>query len=101
MVFDGLAGKADALVGHAIAGSGIKVDANHAGQFDVVTGFFEGFADGGLDQALVRVQMPGRLVEYCAVALELFNHQKAAIVFNDSGDGDVGFPFHGVILEGY
>ena len=73
-MFDGLAGKADALVGHAVTGGGIEVNTDDASELNVIACFFKGFADSRLDQAFIRVQMTGRLVEDCAVAFELFNH---------------------------
>jgi hypothetical protein len=61
---------------------------------DVPAGFFEGFAHGGLDQGFVRVEVTGGLVEYRSSVLGFFDHQEAAVVFDDGGDGDVGFPVH-------
>ena len=98
VVFQCLGDKTDPLVGHAIARGGIQVDADDAGGFHVPAGFFQGFAHGGFGQGFIRVQMAGGLVEHGAAALEFFDHQEAAVVFDDGGDGDVRLPGHGKSL---
>ncbi|MNE86390.1 hypothetical protein D3C80_1834860 [compost metagenome] len=87
-------GEADALVGHTIAGGGIEVDADQAGQLDLPGGFFEGFAQCGVEQAFVGLEVAGGLVEYVLAGLELLDHEEAALVFDEGGDGDVGLPGH-------
>ncbi|MCY1239224.1 hypothetical protein D9M72_520070 [compost metagenome] len=94
VVFQWFGDEADPLVGHAIARGGVEVNAQYAGRFDVPTGFLEGFAHGGFGQGFVRVQMAGGLIEHHASVLEFLDHQEAAVVFDDGGDGDVGFPVH-------
>ncbi|MNP71790.1 hypothetical protein D3C76_1682290 [compost metagenome] len=42
-------GEADALVGHAVAGGGVEVDAGDGGEFDLPAGFLQGFAQGSLE----------------------------------------------------
>ncbi|MND44216.1 hypothetical protein D3C80_350470 [compost metagenome] len=82
-------GEAHALVGHAVGRRGIQVDAGDAGQLDLPAGFLEGFAQGGLEQAFVGFQVAGGLVEHHA-AFGVFLHQeKAALILDHGGHGDV------------
>ncbi|MNH31209.1 hypothetical protein D3C79_915470 [compost metagenome] len=84
------------MVGHTVARGGIKVDADYAGQFDFPGGFFEGFAAGGVEQALVGFQVPGGLVVDVFAGFEFLDHEEAALVFDDGRDSDVGVPGHSV-----
>ena len=82
------------LISHAIAGGGVQVDADHAGQFDFPGGFFEGFAQGGLGQGFVGFEVAGGLVEDVLAGFELFDEQEFTFVLDEGGDGDVGLPGH-------
>jgi hypothetical protein len=57
-------------------------------------GFFEGFAPGGINEALIFFQMTGRLIQYQSTASHLLNQQKTALIFNDGGNGGVRGPAH-------
>lgn len=78
-------------------GGGVEVDADDTGGFDVPAGFLEGFANRGLDEGFIRVEVAGRLVEHGATALEFLDHQEAAVVFDEGGDSNVGLPGHGCL----
>ncbi|MNM84078.1 hypothetical protein D3C81_961540 [compost metagenome] len=96
----GAGGEADALVGHAVAGGGVQVDADHAGQLDFPGGFLQGFAQGGLGQGLVGLEVAGRLVEDVLVGFEFLDEEELAFVLDDGRYGDVGLPGHEHLLNG-
>ncbi|MDT4877308.1 hypothetical protein FQZ97_1128160 [compost metagenome] len=99
MVAQGLGGEADALVGDAVAGGRVEVDAGHGDQFDFPAGFFEGFAQGGLEQGFVGFQVAGGLVVHRATLGQLLHQQEASLVFDNGCDGDVGLPAHRGLLK--
>src|SRR3990167_1357868 len=99
MVAHGRGGKTNALVSDAISGGGVQINAGDGAELDLPAGLFEGFAQGCLDQTFVGFQMAGRLVKYRSTFGQLFNHEKATVVFNQGGDGDVGREAHGMLLE--
>ena len=55
-------------------------------------GFFQGFADAGLDSAFAGVEVAGRVVQAQAVLRVFLDQQELAIAFDDGGNGDTGFP---------
>ncbi|MNT59545.1 hypothetical protein D3C72_1970660 [compost metagenome] len=90
--------KADALIGHPIARRGIQINADDAGEFDIPASFFQRLAQRCLAQGFAGLEMAGGLIEHQVPALELFDEEKAALVFDDRGNGDVRMPIHVCVL---
>ena len=68
------------------------VGADHVGDAHVPAGFLAGFADRGFQQALVRLEVAGGLVDH-QVAVGAFLHaQQTAIADHHGGHGHVGLP---------
>src|SRR3546814_6752953 len=68
------------------------IRADEGGQAYVPAGFLAGFAQRGLLQAFVGLQVAGGLVEDEAAVAVFLDAQQAAAVDHDGGDGDVGLP---------
>ena len=102
VVAEGFGGESEAEV--MAPGFGLPlVGPDETCQAHVPTGFLAGFAEGGFDQAFVRLQVAGGLVDDEAAVHALFHHQQAAIAHHHGGDGHVGLPetalaiAHGVV----
>ena len=67
--------------------------AEQAVELDVPAGLFERLAHRGVLQRLVRIKVPGRLVEHDASADVLFDEQKAAVARDDGCDGHMRTPY--------
>ena len=61
-------------------------------ELEAVRGFFHDFAPAGVDEALARVEVAGRLVEHAPPVLQLLDEQEAAAALHHRCDGDAGLP---------
>ena len=88
-----LAGKGEAQVGFlGLAGMLPAIDAQQSIRLEMMRRFLERLPSHRFDQRFALLQMPGWLVEFDAFVGVLFYQQKLAVLFNDGGDNDVGFP---------
>src|SRR5690606_8023059 len=68
------------------------IGTDESSQAYIPAGLLAGFAQGGIKQAFVGLQVSGRLVQYQSAAGGLFDHQQAAIAHHHRGDGHVRLP---------
>lgn len=99
VVCNRLSEKACAVIGGVVAWRRVETDADETLDVHGPTRFLERFAQRRFDQRFVLLEMAGRLIEYELFARVFLDEQKAAVIFNDGGDGDVRVPIHNVQIE--
>ena len=86
------AAKAKAQVDDVLARVVPTVNADQEFWAEMVRGFFQGLADNALNQRFIGFQVAGWLVEQLAVSGIFLDQQKFAVLLDDSGNGNMGFP---------
>ncbi len=99
-----IAGKCEAQKGDRLTGvrrwRAPHVHTEQGLRSKAVGSFLEGFARTGFDQRLARIKMAGWLIEPYALVGFFLDQQEAAVMFDDSGNRDIGFPGGGTLEFG-
>ncbi len=67
------------------------IDADQEFRLEFIGRFFQCFAHCTCRQGFIRFPVSGGLIEQQALGSVFFHQQEFAVLFEDGGDGDVGF----------